>query len=129
MPEFIYERVGNYLIAEDDGFYYFYGYKKSTEAFCGREFDIPLANGDVEKATGQWWQSFPEDYQELVYSLGISTPDLLGKCHVFYSANVDIQIVDEWLSNNEFSNNYRKYDKRDENYGLHKIFSKWDEVA
>lgn len=126
MPEFIYERVGSHLIAEDCGFYNFYAYRRSTEAFDGRKFDIPLVGGSVEKATGQWWHTFPEDYYGLVDSIGIGSPQGLAECNVFSSANVDLQVLDDWMANNEPSNNYYKYDKRNKNYGLHKINSKFD---
>ncbi len=125
MPDFKYERVGNHLIAEDSGFFYFYGYQGSTEAFAGAKFDIPLKNGGFEKAAGQWWHCIPHDYIGLVHELGIGAPENLGKCNVFSSAYVDIDIFNNFMASNEPSNNYHKYDKRDKNYGVHLIESKF----
>jgi len=51
---FEYEKVGNWLIAEDCGFFHFYYYKKPCgrfKAFGGSKFDINLKNGEVIQAT------------------------------------------------------------------------------
>jgi len=114
------------LIGEESGFYYFYGYKRSTEAFCGREFDIPLVGGGVERASGQWWHSMPEDFRGLVDSLGGGTEEGLGKCNVFSSIYVDSEMVEKWLYDNKPSNNYHKYDTKHKNFGEHTIVSCWD---
>lgn len=127
-PDFKFIRDGEHLIAEDSGFFYFYGYRKSTKAFCGREFDIPLLGGGVEKATGQWWHCTPDNYVELVESIGAGSPEELGRCNVFASSWVDPQIVNEWLANNEPSNNYDKYCKGHKNFGKHTIKSRFERV-
>lgn len=127
MPEFVYEREGNFLIAEDSGFFGFYGYERSGpnwKAFGGDKFDIPLKNGSIIKADGQWWDSVPSDYSELVISIGIKTIERLEECYVFSYGYVDPLIVDNWLSTNDPSNNYNKYDKRNIDYGKHHIISK-----
>lgn len=124
-----YERAGDLLVGEDSGFFNFYIKRQPTkhfQAFAGREFDIPLANGGVEKAHGQWWDHLPSDYEGLVYSLGVSSLCELEKCYVFYSTKVDKKLVDEWLSKNDASNNYRKYDKTSNDYGKHRIVSPWE---
>ena len=69
-PVFLYERKCDWLIAEDCGFFDFYHYKRpsgSFYAFAGRKFDIPLKDGSVEKAYGQWWHGIPSDYNGLLY--------------------------------------------------------------
>lgn len=119
-----YERSGGLLIGEDSGFFYFYKHEKPSrnfQAFAGRKFDIPLKDGGVVKACGQWWSCAPDDYSELTYSIGVAAVDELNACYVFRSTYVDKKIVDDWLSKNEPSNNYYKYEKKSKAYGKHKI--------
>jgi hypothetical protein len=85
-----------------------------------------LKNGGVEKACGQWWDHLPDDYSGLVYSLGVASVAELENCYVFYSMKIDKEMVDEWLSKNEPSNNYHKYDKRSKDYGKQTIVSRWE---
>jgi hypothetical protein len=127
-PVFVYERVGDLLIAEDSGFFSFFMYQrpfKNSEAFAGRKFVIPLVDGDDVSANGQWWDHFPQDYQDLVYKLGANSPAELGKCNVFTGSYIDIEIVDYWLKSNEPTNNYSKYDKRSNNYMVQTIETRW----
>lgn len=116
MPELLYTRNGSYLIGEESGFYNFYGLSpasKGFSAFGGREFDIPLKDGGVEKARGQWWNSTPEEYMTEEYvSVGVSTKELLNNCYVFSSMIISKDRLDSWLEKHEPSNNYYKYDKR-----------------
>ena len=80
MPVFLYERKGNRLEAEDDGFYNSYGFEtpsKRWKAFAGRKFDIPLKDGTVEKAFGQWWDVDPKDLREETVNVGIGTIEML----------------------------------------------------
>ena len=128
-PNIEYERKGDFLIGEDSGVFNFYKYEspsKAFQAFCGREFDIPLIGGGVEKATGQWWDYMPDDYSGLVRQIGYGTPETLTKCNVFMSIYIDEYLVDSWLEENEPSNNYNKYNPKDKNYGLQTIFNKFD---
>jgi hypothetical protein len=127
-PDFIYERKGSYLIAEDSGFFNFYKYGRSSpgwQAFAGRKFDIPLSDGSIEKAHGQWWHSIPRDYSELLCHSGFGTPEKLASCNVFCSVEVDPELIEKWLSGNEPSNNYYKYETRDKNCGVHRIIARW----
>lgn len=129
-PVFKYERRGKWLIGEDSGFFNFFYYDSpggAFYAFGGRKFDIPMVDGTVEKAYGQWWDGVPEDYQELIVHAGCGTIEGLGKCNVFCSMNVDPDIIEKWLSENEPSNNYHKYEKRNPDYGKHTIISKWEQ--
>ena len=128
-PVFIYGRKGEWLIAEDSGFFNFYKYDRPSGifyAFAGRKFDIPLHNGLVEKAYGQWWDGIPDDYQELVQSIGYGTPEKLSECNVFSGVSADLCIIEKWLSENVPSNNYYKYDKRHPDSGKQKIISRWE---
>lgn len=129
-PEYKYERKGKWLIAEDSGFFSFYKYDRPSrgfQAFAGRKFDIPMVDGTVEKAHGQWWDGVPKDYQGLLISPGVATLEELESCYVFYGGRCcDREILDAWLSENEPSNNYEKYDKRSKAFGEHKIVSRWE---
>jgi hypothetical protein len=125
MPNFLYKRKGNWLEAEDCGFFNFYHYQESRHAFAGREFDIPLANGEIIKAYGQWWDGLPGDYYGLVVPTAIGTIEKLGQCNVFSGAHVDPLIIATWLKLNSPSNNYHKYDPRDKVFMKQTIVSQW----
>lgn len=115
MPEFIYERRGNCLVAADDGFYDCLHYDKPSKnwkAFAGREFDLKMKDGTIEHAYGQWWSGkHQENAPELIISLGMNTIEELHKCYVFCSGHVSKAKYDAWLSCNTPSDNYYKYDK------------------
>lgn len=131
-PVFRYERKGIWLAAEDSGFFNFYYHQapdKMFQAFAGREFDIPLADGEVIKANGQWWDGTPVDYNGLLTHTGIGTVERLSGCNVFSSGHIDSVIVNDWLTNNEPSNNYNKYRKGHPNIGKQVIDSPWEEKA
>ena len=90
-PQFLYRREGKYLLAEDGPFRSTYGlaYMGSMKAFAGAVFDIPLIDGTVEKASGQWWDvARPE---EETVSAPWGTVEGLTDCYVFRggSANAD----------------------------------------
>jgi len=128
-PEFLYERKNGWLIAEDSGFFSFYKHDWPSGrfyAFAGRKFDIPMMDGSVEKAYGQWWYGVPDDYCGLLAHIGCGTPDSLGKCNVFCSGEIDPVLIEEWIAENNPSNNYHKYDKRHADYGKHTIISRWE---
>jgi len=128
-PIFLYERVGQYLIAEDEGFFHFYGYGACSpgwKAFGGREFDIPMRDGSIVKAVGQWWDAIPKDYYGLLTYPGIATVEQLNKCNVFHGGYVDPVLVENWLAAFTPSNNYDKYCKGHANYGKDTIISKWE---
>jgi len=128
-PDIKYERRGDrWLIGEDSGVFNFYYYEapRTWRAFAGREFDIPLKGGGVEHAHGQWWDKTPPDYQGLLVETGYGTPDELAKMNVFRHIRIDREMIDEWLSGNEPSNNYHKYDKKAPDFGKHRIVSRWE---
>ena len=128
MPQFIYEQSGNSLVGVDSGFFKFYSFETPSpgwEAFGGAKFDIPMKDGSVIKAHGQWWDWMPPDFAELTYDLGVNTTEGLSRCYVFMgSIHVDRELVDSWLKNNAPSNNYHKYNPRHENCGKHTITSR-----
>lgn len=87
LPDFKYVKKGNLLLAEDSGFYscYYYGRPdKYSQAFAGRKFDIPMLDGSVIKASGQWWNGEHPIYKEIkAVRHGYSTIDKLKRCFVF----------------------------------------------
>lgn len=126
MPLFIYERKGNYLIGEDSGFFNFYGYEAPFgrfKAFAGRKFDIPMKDGSLIRANGQWWDSVPPDYNGLLVRVNIGTVEALNKCNVFCGIMADPCILKQTT---DPSNNYHKYDKKHPDFGKHRIKSKWE---
>ncbi len=116
MPKFLYERRGNCLFASDDGFYDCYYYdrpSKNWQAFAGRKFDIPMKDGSIERAYGQWWDGkHQENTTEPITHIGIATIEKLDSCYVFSSGNISIAKLEAWLEKNESSTEYYKYDKR-----------------
>lgn len=128
MPDFLFERKtepdGRFLVGENSGFFIFYKYGEPSrhfQAFGGRKFDIPLLDGGVVKASGEWWDSTPDSYHGMLYSIGIGTPSELGSCNVYTAIHADAMMIDEFIAKNELSNNYNKYDKRHSDYGKHII--------
>lgn len=127
-PVFAFFERDKWLIAEDNGFFKFYYYEKPVgrfKAFGGSEFDIPMKNGKVIKANGQWWDAVPKDYISKVDSYGYGTIDTLSKCYVFGSVYVQKGMVEKWLEENEPSNNYNKYNHCHADYRKHTIPEKW----
>ena len=134
MPDFVYERKGSWLFGHDSGCFKFYDYEAlgpTWKAFGGRKFDIPMIDGSVIEASGQWWDpGTPVDFRGLVYSYGMNTPDALSQCYVFTRGiHIDCEIVDAWLAANQPSNNYHRYDARHVDYGKHTITSRWGQEA
>ena len=127
-PVFAFEESDKWLIAEDNGFFKFYYYEKPVDrskAFGGHVFDIPLKNGDVIKASGQWWGAVPKNYVSEVDSYGYGTIDSLSECYVFGSVYVQKGMVEKWLEENEPSNNYNKYNHHHADHRKHTIPDKW----
>lgn len=59
-PRVKYERHGGYLFGIDEygvfvNVYYYEEPSGRFQAFAGHEFDIPMVDGTVTKAKGQWW--------------------------------------------------------------------------
>lgn len=128
MPSFLYERKGDFLIAEDSGFFNFYKFKSPSRAFgafAGRKFDIKLKDGTTIEASGEWWDYVPPDYMGLVKNIGIGTIEELNKCNVFMSVYVDTELIKHTINP---SNNYFKYDVNHKDYLKHTIKSKFKEM-
>ena len=115
-PKFLYERKGNCLVASDDGFYSTYFYdapSKNWRAFAGRTFDIPMKDGTIIKANGQWWDGqHQQNAPEPIVDIGAATIKELEKCYVFCSGHTSKAKFDKWMAENEPSTDYWKYDLR-----------------
>ena len=124
LPEFLYERKGNCLVASDDGFYNTYFYDSpgpNWKAFAGRKFDIPMKDGSVEKAYGQWWDGkHQENAPEPIISVGVNTLEELGKCYVFCGAHISADKLARWKRKHKQSTDYYKYAQRTANKSLNR---------
>lgn len=114
-PDFRYERIGNDLFAQDDGFFNCYGYERPDErwkAFGGAKFDIPMKDGSVIQAYGQWWDVSPRKHAGVdIVSCGVATLESLSQCYVFQAGHVSRNKLDAWMSTNEPARDYNKYRK------------------
>lgn len=84
-PKFRYVKFGARLIAKDGPFADVLEGPWGNNAFGGIEFDIPMTDGTVIRAKGNWWASNLPGY----CSIGISTEDDLRNCYVFGSGLVN----------------------------------------
>lgn len=129
-PKPLFTKDSRGLIGVDDCVHQFYKYERpgpGWEAFAGREFDIPMADGTVEHAKGQWWDVSRKEFRDTTYDLGMATIEQLKECYVFYGGkHIDRAIVDVWLAENTPSNNYNKYDERHATFRQHQIVSPWE---
>ena len=127
-PKLLYKREGNLLIGKDGIFGGIYKYEKpgiNQKAFAGREFNIPMIDGTIEKAYGQWWDTGLKEYS----SIGINTIKGLNKCNVFVTYKMRTKELEEILKGfKNASNNYYKYEnnKHNKNYMVNIIKSKWE---
>jgi len=92
-PVITYERHGNYLLGLDEYgvFVNCYEYEQpgpTWKAFGGREFDIPMTDGSVIKAFGQWWDGGGKYFSEVIggaiVPATVQTVEGLRKCYVFH---------------------------------------------
>lgn len=114
MPVWRYQREGDRLTAEDDGFYDFLqGTEGKGDAFAGREFDITLIDGSIMHCAGRVWSVGPPDGLVRTVGVGHATIESLRQCHVYYSASIAIDKLQKWFLENVPSNNRFKYDNRD----------------
>lgn len=115
MPHFLYTKLDQKtIIGEDEGMYEFYMYDRYTDrykAFGGRQFQLPLTDGSVEKCYGQWWSGMNDTALKLFSRESLcyfvySTIEDLKKCYVYTrcSANVD------WVKKLDSKYNGKIYD-------------------
>ena len=91
-PKITYEKHGNFLFGLDKYglFAGSYGYEAPGEkwkAFGGNKFDIPMTDGSVIKAYGQWWDNGTKDFSDaLGYKIiNVTAKEIedLKRCYVF----------------------------------------------
>lgn len=120
-PEYVYTKTGKQLIANDSGFYskmYIDG-PSPGDAFGGSKFDIKLDTGELFHCNGQVWDGTPWPHMmagkpiletEPTSSVGVATLESLAKCYVFCGSYASTAMINDWLSKNEPSYDYYKYD-------------------
>lgn len=114
MPVRVYRREGNSLTSNDSGFYDFLGIASGTSgAFAGRKFVVRLEDGSDFECNGQVWSCAAPSGTEPTVQLGIATKAALDACYVFMSASMSKALLDDWLSKNQPSSDYRKYDRKE----------------
>lgn len=116
---FIYtEYDDGYFIGEDGGFYNAYKYEKgTTDGFAGREITLQLSTGESRTFRGSLWSAgFGGHLDHLgirfTNEFGVASVGELFECNVFCGGQVfNVELVNEWLRNNEPSLHYDKYAK------------------
>ena len=70
-PKLKYTQYEYHTIIGTDGIFidaYFYDCpSKGFKAFCGREFEIKLENGNIVKCNGQWWDGLTDYAKKNVF--------------------------------------------------------------
>lgn len=126
LPEFKYEMIKdtnawgkstNFLYAEDGPFSSAYEGPHGSGAFGGRKFDIPMKDGSVTKASGQWWDAYPQSKGKGRTSIGYGTIEGLSDCNVFSAGTIDACHILDWVKNNDPSNNYNLYRNPESSFG------------
>lgn len=91
-PEITYERHDEFLFGLDEHgvFANSYGYESpgpTWKAFGGRKFNIPMTDGTVIEASGQWWDKGIHEFEEAlgcnIIPATIRTKEELKNCYVF----------------------------------------------
>lgn len=88
----VYERVGKDFIGSDGPFKDHLVYERGSGrfvAFAGRELQLRMADGSIERVKDHWWHSTPAGFR----SIGIGSVAELQKCYVFCAANIAIEAL------------------------------------
>ena len=101
MPHFLYTKLDwKTIIGEDEGMYEFYMYDNTDryKAFGGRQFQLPLTDGSVEKCYGQWWDGMNDTAlklfsRDIISYFIYSTIEELKKCYVYTACRADANWV------------------------------------
>jgi hypothetical protein len=97
-PDITYENHFPYLFGVDQYGVFVNVYKYDApspgfQAFAGREFDIPMTDGTVTKAVGQWWDGGGDALGQALGSeiirVTVNTKRDLENCYVFYGLRAD----------------------------------------
>lgn len=94
------------IIGEDEGLYTFYRYDIPSGrfyAFGGREFELPLTDGSVEKCYGQWWDGMSGAARELfegkeLCHFSCACIDKLKQCYVYYGCSAEKEWMERLIS-------------------------------
>ncbi len=106
-PEFVYEKHGGLLIGTDETetFYNVLFYEVPFEqfkAFGGREFELPLKGGGVEKCNGQWWDGKAHKAAEILNKnfvhVTFESKESLEKCYVYSGCYADEEKLQKLVS-------------------------------
>jgi hypothetical protein len=93
-PVFVYEFQGRDLIGRDGPFVDVLRYEAPAgrfKAFAGRKFGIPMKDGSVTQATGQYWAASQEGLVDATWQ----TKAKLLKCYVFTGSSVCPEVIAE----------------------------------
>ncbi len=91
-PKITYERYGDHLLGLDEQgvFANSYQYRRPSDtwrAFGGRKFNIPMVDGSVIKAHGQWWDGGNLAFTDALGCeiITVTARDIISlrKCYVF----------------------------------------------
>ncbi len=100
-PVFLYTKKGKRLYAIDGPFIntYEYGWMGTKGAFADRHFDIPMLDGSIIKATGQYWDAgisaIAKELNLKLIHVTFQTKENLRNCYVFTGAYIDLN----WIKN------------------------------
>ncbi len=112
LPALKYERHGNLLLAEHDGFFdALMESHETTGSFGGRDLSWEMTDGSTVTNRGHIWAVGHPRSKELV-NIGVATLADLDRCYVFLGGHVLKTKLEEWIRDNGVSMDYHKYDKR-----------------
>lgn len=96
-----------------DYFDFLSGTDRSGDAFGGRKFEIELDDGSKFPCNGDVWSCAPpKGFEPATIQVGVATLSQLNDCYVFFSGNISKSALEKWLSENEPSTDYYKYDEK-----------------
>ena len=108
VPEITYEKIGsNYIgsAVDSEGRIIasnVLGYERFKGAFAGRELELKMKNGSIEKIKDHWYDwGWYKEHGEFI-SIGAETLEGLQRCYVYFSYNINKEtfekMVEEYLT-------------------------------
>ena len=108
VPEITYEKIGsNYIgsAVDSEGKIIasnVLGYERFKGAFAGRELELKMKNGSIEKIKDHWYDwGWYKEHGEFI-SIGAKTLEGLQRCYVYFSYNINKEtfekMVEEYLT-------------------------------
>lgn len=95
-----------------DFFRFMSGTSRKGKAFGGGSFDIDLDDGSKFTCNGDVWSCGPPKGFEPTIEVGVATLDELNKCYCFTAGSIRLSTLEKWLSENEPSPDYYKYNEQ-----------------